>query len=258
MPGIGQIGRPGRNAATVVDEQGDCPQRLEQVSHRRTFDARLTESGLDRGEGCGCVAYHEARHGLNGQKVTALPWAGGRRTGRVHDLLDQLACLVHPAECEQYLGAYCGGTGDALRVVELAADRQRSVDGLKRLGQLGAVEVDLRERMQHPGCAIAVSELLETGQHIGEHRHGRRQVPLLETDDGLEVPDPVDQFCTAAAFGRVESRLDGALAIRSAFTALPLDRLNEPPSGQIDGLLRDRLQLTRYLCDLGLALALAP
>jgi hypothetical protein len=45
--------------------------------------------------------------------------------------------------------------------------------------------------------------------------------------------------------------LDGALAVRSAFTALPLDRLGEPSS---DDLIRNRLELTRYLCDIRLAL----
>jgi hypothetical protein len=51
--------------------------------------------------------------------------------------------------------------------------------------------------------------------------------------------------------------MDGALAIRSAFMALPLDRLTEAPSPQLDSLLHNRLQLTRYLCDLGLAIPLS-
>ncbi len=50
--------------------------------------------------------------------------------------------------------------------------------------------------------------------------------------------------------GQVAQGLDGALAVRSAFTALPLDRLD----GLSDDVVRQRLELTRYLCDLGLAL----
>jgi hypothetical protein len=50
--------------------------------------------------------------------------------------------------------------------------------------------------------------------------------------------------------------MDGTLAIRSAFTALPLGRLTEPATAELDALIHDRLQLTRYLCDLGLALPL--
>jgi hypothetical protein len=56
----------------------------------------------------------------------------------------------------------------------------------------------------------------------------------------------------------VANGLDGALAIRSAFTALPLDRLNDQPSHGLDNLFQTRLQLTRYLCDLGLAIPLTP
>jgi hypothetical protein len=57
---------------------------------------------------------------------------------------------------------------------------------------------------------------------------------------------------------QVAHGLAGALAIRSAFTALPLDRLDEPPTNELDDMFRNRLQLTRYLCDLGLAVPLAP
>lgn len=52
--------------------------------------------------------------------------------------------------------------------------------------------------------------------------------------------------------------MDGTLAIRSAFTALPLARLAEPPGSELDRLIHNRLQLTRYLCDVGLALPTPP
>jgi hypothetical protein len=42
--------------------------------------------------------------------------------------------------------------------------------------------------------------------------------------------------------------------VRSAFTALPLERLHEPMTEGLTRLVRDRLRLTRYLVDLGLAL----
>jgi hypothetical protein len=63
-----------------------------------------------------------------------------------------------------------------------------------------------------------------------------------------------EQF--AAGRHEIAIGLDGALAIRSAFTALPLDRLGEPPSEELDHLIQNRLELTRYLCDLGLAIPL--
>jgi tRNA A-37 threonylcarbamoyl transferase component Bud32 len=48
---------------------------------------------------------------------------------------------------------------------------------------------------------------------------------------------------------------DAALVIRSAFTALPLERLAEPATDQLAALMADRIRLTRYLVDLGLAIS---
>lgn len=48
--------------------------------------------------------------------------------------------------------------------------------------------------------------------------------------------------------------MDAGLAIRSAFTALPLDRLGEPITDELAALVARRLELTRYLVGVGLAL----
>ena len=48
--------------------------------------------------------------------------------------------------------------------------------------------------------------------------------------------------------------MDAGLAVRSAFTALPLDRLGEPVTDELAAFVGERLELTRYLVDLGLAL----
>jgi len=52
----------------------------------------------------------------------------------------------------------------------------------------------------------------------------------------------------------VDHGMNGGLVVRSAFTALPLERLREPITDELAGFVRQRLQLTRYLVDLGLAL----
>jgi hypothetical protein len=39
---------------------------------------------------------------------------------------------------------------------------------------------------------------------------------------------------------------------------LPLHRLNEPPGNELEDLIHNRLELTRYLCDLGPALHRSP
>jgi len=50
--------------------------------------------------------------------------------------------------------------------------------------------------------------------------------------------------------------MNGGLVVRSAFTALPLERLSEPITDDFAKFVRQRLQLTRYLVDLGLAFPL--
>jgi hypothetical protein len=47
--------------------------------------------------------------------------------------------------------------------------------------------------------------------------------------------------------------MDAGLAVRSAFTALPLERLGEPVTDELAAFVAQRLELTRYLVELGLA-----
>ncbi|MCA2214335.1 phosphotransferase [Jidongwangia harbinensis] len=51
---------------------------------------------------------------------------------------------------------------------------------------------------------------------------------------------------------------DGGLLLRSAFTALPLERLGEPLTTDLAELVEARLALTAYLCDLGPGLVPGP
>lgn len=66
-------------------------------------------------------------------------------------------------------------------------------------------------------------------------------------DEGLLVGDDVIRF-----------GMDAGLVVRSAFTALPLDRLAEPVTSELAALVERRLELTRYLVDVGLALPPTP
>jgi hypothetical protein len=52
----------------------------------------------------------------------------------------------------------------------------------------------------------------------------------------------------------IRQGMDAGLVVRSAFTALPLERAHEPITDELTLLWRDRLGLTRYLVDLGLSL----
>jgi hypothetical protein len=57
----------------------------------------------------------------------------------------------------------------------------------------------------------------------------------------------------AVAYG-----LDGDLAVRSALTTLPFERLREPVTEELTGLVERRLELTRFLVDLALAMPARP
>ena len=57
---------------------------------------------------------------------------------------------------------------------------------------------------------------------------------------------PVDEELVRYGF-------DAALVVRSAFTALPLERLAEPPTDELAEQFAHRTRLTRYLVDLGLS-----
>lgn len=54
--------------------------------------------------------------------------------------------------------------------------------------------------------------------------------------------------------GQVRYGFHGALVMRSAFTALPLGLLAEPPSPELADLFARHARLTHYLVDLGLAM----
>ena len=63
--------------------------------------------------------------------------------------------------------------------------------------------------------------------------------------EGLDVSD-----------GDVRLAMDTAITLRSAFSALPIERLGEPVTDELAALVERRLELTRHLVDVGLALNL--
>ncbi len=62
-------------------------------------------------------------------------------------------------------------------------------------------------------------------------------------DEGMRVDEDIVRFGFHAA-----------LVVRSAFSALPLHQLTDPPAHDNAAVVASRLRLTRYLLDLGLAL----
>lgn len=108
--------------------------------------------------------------------------------------------------------------------------------------------------------------LVAVGFDLGQLLVGHAHAGLLDAD---ELPAIHDEIAVAHAQGlamdgfpvdldELRYGFDAQLVIRSAFTALPLDRLGEPPSDQLASLVEERLALTRYLVDLGLAIPEQP
>jgi hypothetical protein len=48
--------------------------------------------------------------------------------------------------------------------------------------------------------------------------------------------------------------MDTSITLRSAFSALPLERLAEPIDDELAGLFTQRVELTRHLVEVGLSL----
>ena len=117
-----------------------------------------------------------------------------------------------------------------------------------------------------PGGFIAVDwstgGLAAVGYDLGQLLVGLAHAGRLEV---VDLPRTADRIVHAYAAGLawegmpvdvddVRRGFETVLVLRSAFMSLPLDRLGEPPGDDLAGLVADRLALTRYLADLGLAL----
>jgi hypothetical protein len=213
-------------------------------------------------------------------RADALPESASRVPGELSRLLYEISLqtLVLPALADRRTWAHplMAAWQDTLQrdLSELAGRIPELLEQLNRLPQLmvhgDASPQNLLTPAGEPDTLVAIdwslggvaavgddlAQLLIGLAHAGQLPVGElTRVREIIIDAYLEGLAEEGYACDRR---HVVYGLDGALAVRSAFTALPLDRLNEPRSDQIDGLLRDRLQLTRYLCDLGLALALAP
>lgn len=164
-------------------------------------------------------------------------------------------------------GSDPGLRGDLL---ELARRVPRVLDALDRLPQAvghgDASPQNLLVPEDEPDTFVAVDWTLggiaAVGDDLGQLLVGLAHAGQLTT---AELPALRDAIAPAYAAGlaaealpvdesAVRYAMDGGLVARSAFTALPLERLAEPVTDELADLVTARLRLTRYLVDLGLAL----
>jgi hypothetical protein len=106
----------------------------------------------------------------------------------------------------------------------------------------------------------AMAGLAAAGDDLGQLLIGHAHDGMLAADD---VPVVHELLLPAYVAGLadedcrldedvVRAGIDTGLSVRSAFTALPLERLDDPITDDLRSVFAERIALTRYLVDLGL------
>jgi hypothetical protein len=106
----------------------------------------------------------------------------------------------------------------------------------------------------------AMAALAAVGDDLGQLLIGHAHEGILDADDLPTLHDVLLRAYLvglATEGGRIDEDvvrlgMDGGLAVRSAFTALPLERLDEAITDELAEHVEHRVELTRYLVDLGL------
>jgi hypothetical protein len=154
-------------------------------------------------------------------------------------------------------------------LVELAARVPALVERVSALPQLrahgDACPQNLLVPVDEPDTFVvidwAMTSVAAVGDDLGQllvgHAHdGVLTVPELVALREVLVQSYVVGLGTEgfhASPDSVRLGMDGGLVVRSAFTALPLERLGEPITDELTALVARRVELTRHLVELGLA-----
>jgi len=152
------------------------------------------------------------------------------------ELARRLPALVEAASTLPQLQAHGDATPHNLLVPRDRPDTFVVVDWA--MANLGAVGDDLGQLLvglAHDGVLDAAELPSLHDLVVGEYTAGL-------ADEGDDVREEL-----------VRVGMDAGLAVRSAFTALPVERLGEVVTDELAALVGQRLALTRYLVDVGLA-----
>jgi hypothetical protein len=155
-------------------------------------------------------------------------------------------------------------------LAELARRLPAIVDVATRLPQLyghgDASPHNLLVPREQPDTFVvidwAMASLAAAGDDLGQLLVGHAHHGLLGADDLPALHDLLVQTYLAGLADEdwrlddeiVRSGTDTGLTVRSAFTALPLERLDQPITDDLARLFAQRIELTRYLVDVGLQL----
>lgn len=194
-------------------------------------------------------------------EVTATYWTGRVQVAVLPALADD-ATWAHPA-----LAAHRGLRADLDALAGRIPALLDTLAGLPQtLGHGDASPQNLLVPADAPGTFVAVDwtlgGLAAAGDDLGQLLVGLAHAGELAADALPALHEVVVAAFTAglgeegfdADEAAVRLGVDGGLVVRSAFTALPLERLHEPLTDELADLLAARLCLTRHLVDLGLAL----
>ena len=153
-------------------------------------------------------------------------------------------------------------------LAELARRLPDLVDVAARLPQLhghgDASPHNLLVPKQQPDTFVvidwAMASLAAAGDDLGQLLIGHAHDGVLAVDDLPALHELLVQAYVAGLADEdcrlgedvVRAGMDTGLSVRSAFTALPLERLGEPITDDLRSVFAGRIELTRYLVDLGL------
>jgi hypothetical protein len=153
-------------------------------------------------------------------------------------------------------------------LVELARRLPNLVGAATRLPQLqshgDATPHNLLVPKQQPDTFVvidwAMAGLAAAGDDLGQLLIGHAHEGVLSAADLSDLHDLLVRAYVAGLADEgyrldadvVRTGMDIGLAVRSAFTALPLERLGEPITDELRSTLASRIELTRYLVDVGL------
>jgi hypothetical protein len=160
-------------------------------------------------------------------------------------------------------------TGLRADLNRLAARIPAVITRMKRLPQLlihgDASPQNLLVPADRPDTFVAIDwslgGLAAPGSDLGQLLIGHAHAGIVGVDDLPAIRTAIVTAYTAGVRAEgvecteadVRYGLDSDLLLRSTFTALPLTRLHEPLTDELAAHVEQRLALTRYLVDLGLA-----
>ncbi|GAB3933954.1 hypothetical protein GCM10029976_042220 [Kribbella albertanoniae] len=234
-------------------------------------DVRTTESAWDR-ERYGAAAQLLGRLNVRLTRNDTLPAAIDRTPGRftsmmVSGFVEQFALppLLDPTTWEHPLLAGSNLRHDLEELASRIPQVLQELAGRPHLMSHGdacpqnlLIPTDASDTFV--GIDWSPGGMVAAGDDLGQLLIGRAHSGELTVAELAELRELlidryhaglVSEGCSNITTDDVRTGLDSALMLRSAFASLPLNRMAEPMTEELEQLVGQRLELTRYLVELG-------